>query len=65
MNKDQYWHQVIKHRPDFQAGPAATMSLTVLEIRNLVKEAFEAGVKSAPKPDIGKNLFDTLFKTPK
>ncbi len=43
MNKDQYWHKVIRARPELQAGPATTITLTVLDVRTLVKDAYKAG----------------------
>ena len=34
MNKDQYWHTVIRERPELQAGPA-TITLTVFDVRKM------------------------------
>ena len=64
MNKDQYWQKIIRERPEFQAGPTASMTLTVLCIRNLVKGAYEAGdaAARARMPDAGKSVFETIFR---
>ena len=63
MNKDQYWQKIIRDRPEFQAGPTASMTLTVLDIRHLVKEAYQAGEAAAKArmPDAGKSMFETIF----
>lgn len=64
MNKDQYWHKVIRERPELQAGPATTITLTVLDVRRLVKDAYEAGAACAVRRKVAvPSPFDKIFGT--